>query len=354
MTVSQFYKKTFNTLNSDSKYENDQTEILIDEKYLIRVIRYLKLIEDINAREIHFKDLISKPNMNNGKLHEYLVYDWLQTNHIKFKEQLSISADECLKKNKYLADGCFDDIVFDIKKFGIGLPLYDNFKQSLQKIMPNHYFITVEGNLNLDVNDLNKHFISKVQDWKEKLLSPSSKLGDDYAITESKYGITIRAHNIKNSGGISTSISEIDITQWAQNNEMYFFRHASQFCCNKPYIIFCPFFPRDFHFASNDETFIYYAFRFLCRRMFMNLTKKSDQFLSVFDGHAKDNITLQTAAKKLSGVIFLDISDEWEYSNCRCWVYKNPNADFLIPISIIDSRFRVLGAYIDDFKYDNY
>lgn len=56
----------------------------------------------------------------------------------------------------------------------------------------------------------------------------------------------------------------------------------------------------------------------------------------------------------LSAVVFLDISEEWEYSNCRYWVYKNPNADNPIPNYIVNRNFRLLGAYIDDFEHDNY
>lgn len=239
-----------------------------------------------------------------------------------------------------------------MKKFGIGFPLYETFKNKLQDEFPDH-FITIGGRKNLDSKTMEKDLISKVPYWRDKLLKTKQTPFGDYMLEVPEYGITIRAHNKKHSNGIYTSISEVDVTQWAEENELYFFRHASQFCINKPYMIICPFVPKDFHFSS-DNTYMYYAFRYLCRRMFMNLTKKGDRLLrDVCDGHAKDYVTLETAARKLSAVMFLDISEEWDYP-CRCWIYKNPNADFPIWNYVIPGRFQSLGAYIDDFQYDNY
>lgn len=354
MTVTEFYKMVFsNQEKIIKKYETNQDSILIDKKYLVRISEYLKSVEKENEREQRFKEIVSKPNMDNGKVYEFLVYEWLRKNFFDFEEQILIHTDECLKKNDYYADGYFDGIVFDVKKFGISFPLYDSFKNKLQEEIPN-YFITVSSSKSLDTKVIEKELISKVPYWKEKLLSKESMLIGDYMIKDSKYGIEIRAYNRNSSGGIFTSLSEINITQWAEENELYFFRHASQFCCNKPYMIICPFLPKDFPFGK-DINSAYYAFRYLCRRMFMNLVNKKDSLLrDTCDGHAKDYISLGTAARKLSAVMFLDVSEEWEYSNCRCWVYKNPNADFPIPNYIMHSKFQSLGAYIDDFKYDNY
>lgn len=341
---------------NQEKLENPETAgdmVYIDKVYLERTAEYLKCIDDIDIRKKNFKDIISKPNLENGKLYEFLVYAWLKKEQFNFQEQVLIKSDNCLKKNDYYADGIFNGIIFDVKKFGIGFPLYDTFREKLQREISD-YCITVDGSLNLDSKTIERELISKVPYWKEKLFSDDSKLFDDYIIKDSKLGIEIRANNKKNSGGTITSIREIDITQWAQKNELYFFRHASQFCCNQPYLIICPFLPKDFHFSTEGKD-AYYAFRYLCRRMFCNLTKRKDILLrDTCDGHAKDYITVQTAAKKLSAVIFLDISGEWDYNNYRCWIYKNPNADFPIPNYVMHSKFKLLGAYIDEFEYDNY
>ena len=353
MTISEFYNMVFPGQEQEEGADAENSNLLIDKEYLERIAEYLKSIDNIDKRKKNFKELISKPNLENGKLYEFLVYAWLKKEHISFQEQVLIKADDCLKKNDYYAEGIFDGIVFDVKKFGIGFPLYDVFREKLQSEMPD-YYITVEGSINLDTKVIEKELISKVTFWKEKLLSQESRLFDDYAIRDSKLGIEIRAHNAKSHEGVIASIREVDITQWAKENELYFFRHASQFCCNQPYMIICPFLPKDFHFSTENRD-AYYTFRFLCRRMFCNLTRKKELLLrDTCDGHAKDYVTIQSAARKLSAVIFLDISKEWDYSNYRCWVYKNPNADFPIPNYILHSKFKLLGAYIDEFEYDNY
>lgn len=353
MTVSEFYNMVFPGQEQPEKVAAEDSRLLIDKKYLERVAEYLKSIDDLDKRKKNYADIISKPNLENGKLYEFLVYAWLKKEHISFQEQVFVKSDDCLKKHDYYADGIFNGIIFDVKKFGIGFPQYDIFAERLQNEVSD-YYITVEGSINLDTKTIEKELISKVPYWKEQLFSENSKLFNDYLIKNSKLGIEIRAHNKKNSNGIIASVREVDITQWAKENELYFFRHASQFCCNQPYMIICPFLPKDFHFSTEDRD-AYYTFRFLCRRMFCKLTKEKDLLLrDTCDGHAKDYVTIQCAARKLSAVMFLDISEEWDYSNCRCWIYKNPNADFPIPNYIMHSIFKLLGAYIDEFEYDNY
>ena len=318
MTISEFYKLIFeNQEGTNNEYEKNQDKMLIEETFLHQIVGYLKGIKNVEEQKKNFVDIVKKPSMDNGKVYEFLVYAWLRKNGFKIEEQVYIKQEECLKKNDYYADGCFEDIIFDVKKFGIGFPSYEIFKNKLQEEFPDH-FITIGGRKNLDSTTMGIEFISKVPKWKNKLLETRPTPLGDYMLEVPEYGITIRAHNKKHSNGIYTSISEVDVTQWAEENELYFFRHASQFCIHKPYMIICPFVPKDFHFSS-DDTYMYYAFRYLCRRMFMNLTKKENLLLRNYDGHAKDQITLGAAARKLSAVMFLDISDEWEYP-CRCWV----------------------------------
>lgn len=353
MTIAEFYKTLFGSDEKHKNYESNTTPILINEKYIERIVEYLKIIEE-DKRKSYFKDIVNKPQMDNGKVYEILLYAWLYKKKVIFNDQIAILESECLKENNYIADGTFEGIVFDVKKFGIGFPNYDIFRDKLQKLIPD-YYITVGGGKNLDTQILKKEFLEKADMWKQKLLSEESKLFDDYRLYIPEYDIEIRAHNKKSNNGIYTSISEIDVTKWAAENELFFFRHASQFCTNKPYMLICPFVPTDVPFGNDNDMSVYYAFRFLCRRMFMNVLKQENKLLkNTCDGHAKENITLGEASRKLSGVMFLDISEEWNYNNCRCWIYINPNADMPIPNYVIHSVFHCLGAYTDDFQYDNY
>ena len=353
MTIVEFYKMTFPEKETVEKQYKKEEAIRIEEKYLTRISEYLLGIGDQKERGILFNEIISKPSMDNGKVYELLIYAWMKKNCFNFKKQVWIPADDCLKKEGYFSDGEFDGVIFDIKKFGIGFPLYETFQKKLQETVSD-YIITVGGSKNLDTKTIEKELLSKIQDWKDRLFSYENKLFDDYRLYDSQYGLEMRAH-LEKPGAIYTSISETDVTQWAEENELYFFRHASQFCINKPYMVICPFLPQDFPFGTREDEAIYHGFRFLCRRMFMNVIKKEGVLLgNSCDGKAKSDVTLATAAHKLSAVVFLDISKEWDYNNCRCWVYQNPNADFPIQNYIMASRFRCLGAYIDDFKFDNY
>lgn len=352
MTASEFYRAVFPNCDVCEDIKKNDYELNIGQKYIERISEYVSSIDDPQKRIHYFKDIIAKPNMENGKLFELLVYAWLKKKYIDFQEQILIKSYDCLKKNDYYADGIFSEIVFDIKKFGIGYPLYGRFRERLQR-ETDCYCITVGGQKNLSAKMIETELMSKIPYWKERLFSKESKSGNDYIVNDADIGIEIRAHYVKRSGGMFTSISEINITKWAKENELYFFRHASQFCINKPYMIICPFLPHDLPLLSDGEN-VYYAFRYLCRRMFMNLTKKDTMFLRHIDGHAKNQITIQMAAKKLSAMMFLDISEEWDYQNCRCWIYKNPNADFPIPNYIMHSAFKLLGVYSVDFEYDNY
>lgn len=86
----------------------------------------------------------------------------------------------------------------------------------------------------------------------------------------------------------------------------------------------------------------------------MNLTKLENRKIIEFDGKAQKDISVATAAKKISAIIFIDVSYDFNYSNCRMFVFQNPNADLKIPLHQIKSLFGYAGAAIEDFEYDNY
>ena len=366
MTSLEWYMQVFETSEDDAKeYLNKiknldfDKNIAIEDNYLKRITAYLQTKEDLKERKTCFKDIVSTPNMDNGKVYEFLAYAFLQDTFTWFKEQVDIESDECLKKNPYKADGKISNsVVFDIKKFGIEFPLYDQFRKMLQdeidkKYSDYHISLTHFGNI--DTKVIEKELIGNVKKIVTELMLKKNKIHGDYIHTLNGYNIKIRAHDKQSCSRAICNISENDITQWAKENELYFFSHASQFCCNQPYMLICPFIPKDLHFPNGEGDFeTYFAFRLLCRRMFMNLTKQENRFLTEFDGKAKNNITLATAAKKLSAVMFIDISyEEWDYINSKCWVYLNPNADFPIPKHIM-TFFNNIHAHVDSFYYDNY
>ena len=88
--------------------------------------------------------------------------------------------------------------------------------------------------------------------------------------------------------------------------------------------------------------------------MFVNVSRFSDKMLHDYDGKAVQDISLSVVMRKVSAIIFMDVSQKWSYENCRTWVFVNPNADNPLKSYQIDQWFRQAGACIEDFMYDNY
>lgn len=342
--------------------DNKDKIIHIEELLLQKVIRQLKrnnvrcYKKEGYNKDGYIKEIIKKPNMTNGKIYELLVYDWLTEAYIDFGIQYPVEAKDCLKKNDYDADGFFEEggTVFEIKRFGIGSNGYNVLRKKMQEYVDKDhqkYTVTIDGNKNLDTKTIEKELISQAKDLSEKLIKQGKYIQGKYIYEIQKYDITLIATpNTKYN--MSIEHSHVDYTRWAQENELYFFRKASQFSINKPHMLICPFTPQDILFDTNDVSTLYQAFRYLSRRMFMKLIN-DDRLLNTIDGKAKEHIPLKIVAKKLSAVMFIDISRDSTYEDCRCWLYLNPNADYPIPNYFVN-KFRLLGAYVDDFAYDTY
>lgn len=303
-------------------------------------------------------DVLKKPNSENGKVYEALVYAWLDRHSIRYLPQVHIDQNNCFKASKqgYDADGIIEEngLIFDVKQFGLTLPHIETLRRKLQEELPEEFYLTISGGRNISVQDIKTHFLEKTKDIAQCIMNEKSKLHTDYLYRDRKFGLEFRAYSKENTD-LFTSISEFDLFEWAENNEFYFMYHASQFCTNSPYILFCPYDEQlASMFSTEDRERLFWTFRALCRRIFMNLTKMDDRGITDFDRKAKNGISVATAAKKISAIIFLDVTEEFDYQNCRMFVFQNPNADCKIPRYQMDSLFRYAGATIDDFRFDNY
>lgn len=315
--------------------------------------------DDMNAEvENLLNDILKQPNNQNGKVYEALVYAWLSGHSIQYKPQFHVNTEDCFKRTDagYDADGKIteNNIVFDIKQFGVTLPQIETLRKKLQSLMPNEYYLTIGGGKNISTRDIKKDFLEKINEMVKTIMDSKNKIHTDYIYHDKKYGLEFRAWDTK-TNSLFTSISEFDPYEWAENNEFYFMYHASQFCLNTPYIIFCPFDKNIASIFSNkDNDVTVTALRALCRRIFMNLLKMENRKISEFDGKAKQNISVSIASRKISAIVFVDVNEEYDYNHCRTFVFQNPNADYKIPRYQIDSLFRYAGAYVEDFRFDNY
>ena len=306
----------------------------------------------LNYVQSAFKEIAQEPSHKNGKVYEVLVYHWLQSNHIQFELQPTIEKEDCFKKNgNYKADGRICDSVFDVKLFGVGFPLLKKIREEFQLMADaENKMITISGPNDLS-NKAFQYVLEHKQDIYNKLKS-DKYLNHDMYIMKREDGLEFRLCPIRDC---ISYIGSFNSCEWAQNNELYFVKHGSQFCRNQPYMIFCPFDKSILHMLSNDkDRDVFITLRFLCRRMFINVSRFSDKMLHDYDGKAELGISLSSAMRKVSAIIFIDVSQSWSYETCRMWVFVNPNADNPIKGYQIASWFRYAGAYIEDFMYDNY
>lgn len=338
--------------------------------------------EDVEKR---IYDIIKEPSLENGIVYETLVYDWLYKHYIPFELQPHIEQDDCFKTslNGYDADGKIENVIFDVKTFSFGMPRYQELSSKLNSLIKEkykekvtkgisdknlaseicygNYYITVSGNANLSSDMFEKKYLGKEKEVFNSLFDEKNKIFTDYLLKDSEFYIEIRAHyrefikpnedDEKKKYNFYYSLSEFDSTEWAMNNQYQLLRHGSQFCRTFPYMIICPYdnYKCNKLFGDNDK---YLTFRYLCRRMFMYHTKIENRCLQDFDGKAQNKVSVATAAKKLSAVLFLDVSQKKEKS--EGYLYVNPNADNLLRRYFYDLNFRSNGICIDDFKYDNY
>lgn len=339
---------------------NNLDEILsINNHYLnciSNTIEFFSKNGNIKFAEELLYDIMKNPTYKNGKLYEALVYNWFIERKIIFEPQPLIQKEDCLKNNEYFADGkigkSYEEAYFDVKKFGITLPHINTLKEKLIEKLPN-LLVLIGGDLNISYENLERYALKKINDIVHALLSEETCNHTAHIYKIPNTNIEVRTEP-KSKRTIS-SISQFDEYEWAKNNEFYFMHHGSQFCINKPYIIICPFDKYNVHMFANDSTArVQLILRALCRRIFMNLTKMYKRKLNSFDGKAKIQYTIADAARKISAIVFTDLTEPQDYNNCKMWVYVNPNADNPLHNYQIDSWFRYNGAFIDDFRYDNY
>lgn len=360
-TAPEFYNDLRREISflDEIRIENHAIRLLEPQKAMLFEL-FLAISKRVDEKIVKklIVDVLQKPNTENGKVYEALVYAWLEKHGIQYEPQPHVDQEYCFKVSSqgYEADGIIkeNNIIFDVKQFGLTLPHIEILRKKLQDKLPEEYYLTISGGRNISAKDLQTDFLEKVDDIAKCIMNKSNRNHTDFIFRENKYGLEFRAWNRKENS-IFTSISEFDLYEWAENNEFYFMHHASQFCINSPYILFCPFDKQLAPlFSSEDDKFAFLSFRALCRRIFINLVKMENRKISDFDGKARNDVSVATAVKKISAIVFIDVSEDFDYQHCRTFVFQNPNADYKISRYQMDTLFRYAGATIDDFRYDNY
>lgn len=369
----------------DSKFlDSNDVIIKVSDSYINRIINcinyWLTNSQAVLAKK-ELNEFLANPSRQNGSVYEILAYQWFQENSLPVEYQPEISKEDSLKsKSGYKADGRIDDeIVFDIKSFSFGQSQYSILENALNEMWQEErkmlmqerkkrdcekgcekekaeefpdYYIMISGQSNLSSQTMSE-LLKKKQDIYMRLFSEDNKLFTDFIYRLSNYGLEIRAHyNKPGEVNVHTAISEFNVDEWAMLNEAQVLSHCSQFCRNHPYFLMYPYDREKARYLSFNDQLLFYALRTLMRRSFINL-RKNEQSINIYDGKAVSDMKVCKAIGKLSGVFFLDVTEQYQYGKSNAILYLNPNADNPIKESQLEF-FRIPGATICDFIYDNY
>lgn len=299
---------------------------------------------------------ILNPRNNDGMFFEIMGYHWLVKNSIPFSPQVKICKEDCYKKDGYDADGIIcNNIVFDIKTFGITTPTIDKLKRKFEDKLPD-YIWTIGGNLGESNIAIHKNGMEKYLDIINDI--DKYKCHDMYTIKFPDLDLELRAVPKDKYCSIS-SISEFNPYEWAEKNELYFFSDASQFTRNSPYIIFCLFDNENAnHFHRNFANGSDISFRSLSRRVFMKLKNEANIELNNIDGKSLNKVFLSEVSRKLSAIVFIDSSQPQDnkIDNIPIWAYINPHADNPLYKHVIASLFSYNSTQclVEEFLYDTY
>lgn len=380
MTGEEFLNRLNETPKTIGILSNELVSAInLSQIRIERLIKTINQLESAKEKIDYIKAVLKNPSNDNGTIYELLAYYWLFEHHVSFKLHPMLEKEECFKEKavNYVADGQIENIVFDIKTFSFGLPRYNELSNRLNRMLKDKqnetvcdyirpysakekdkcidisnqaqdvlgdYYITVSGKA-----DLSSDFFEKIlKDGCEKLLKSifsQNPVNRDYFYKIDS--IDIRAHYRKTR---PTTLSIFDDDEWVENNQFQLLKHGSQFCRNNPFIIICAY----DDYKCSRMLCSQMAFKTLCRRMFMLHTKLENRKLFEFDGKADRNISVAMAAKKLTGVLFIDVSDDDDDDDTiGNMMFINPNADNQLFNYQIDNNFRYNGVEIIDYKFDN-
>ena len=277
----------------------------------------------------------------NGKFSELAAYDWLIRSNIQISAQVSLTSNKVLGASCAKVDGVMDycGIYFDVKAFGFHEYLAHRLKERLEHELPG-WTIFVEESWDLSV------------DVFQKLISGApgiaASLRDKKILSLGRLRIRIEKPKPVHVSGIT-----VDPYLLAQEYQTYAFRSANQFTRSSPFILIFVLHPRFNqgriyqNFAAANSTFM----RALARRTFIQFTDNTNPVNGVCKKVAAGT-TFADAARLLSGMIFLNVSDAYARGTR---IYLNPRATHQITRGTA-RLFAHINHHIkiDDFMHDDY
>lgn len=308
----------------------------VEIEMVARAVETLQVSTD-DLRKI-MTDLLSEKN-HYGQLCELAVYDWLARHDADYSVQVSQSGTDVLNPNGSDLDGMFvaRDAYFDIKGFGFESYVREKFRKKLSKAVGKR--ILIEGSRDNAVKDIESAF------HKLKDLTQALQRGDIAKIPELDWSIRATTETLSIEAGYSDPFAT------AEENWYYPFKTARQFHRLKAFVLIFAFSPRFNAMQSvNFSGTAAIALRSLARRAFLQ-TKGDTTPVSKFDAGADQAVTLDEASQLLSGLLFVNFTDD------NSWLFLNPRAKHLLRKDHVRQIFDFAPPYgmvIDDFAHDNY
>ncbi len=284
-------------------------------------------------------DLLSEQNFY-GQLCELAAYDWLRRSDAAFRVQIAQSGADVLNPNGTDLDGMFvgRDVYFDIKGFGFEAYVREKFRAKLSG-MVNKGRILIDSTCDNSVKDIEGAF--------RQLKDLTAELQKAGVAKIPKLSWTLRT----STSPLTVETNTADPYWIAEENWYYPFKTSRQFHRNSAFVLIFVFSPRlnglmSVNFTGSTDVVL----RSLARRAFLQ-TKGDTTPVTKFDSGADPAVTLDRASQLLSGLLFLNFTNE------RAWLFLNPRAQHPLKKDHVPELFDFMlpqGMSVDDFAHDNY
>jgi len=276
-----------------------------------------------------------------GTYCQMMVYAWMQENNIDFNAEVWIPGAGLINENDVALDGRFNatDALFEVKAMGIQNKLKSDFIEKLKPHFPGHV-ILVDGRDDSAFSDIADKALSKTREIAKALQHQNHVEieGLGWIVRKEPHGKTLY-----------TSTTEFDPYLFAEQNQLFAYRHCSQFVLGHPFILVCVY-SGDFGssvLTTNFEGMRDVALRALARRSFIAFSGNPEK-AHHYDPKAGPGHTLGDACAALSGILFL------KAKSFDANLYLNPNARHPVTPDGLGRIFHATRMRIDDFSHDNY
>ena len=314
-------------------------------------IRALEYSQNKKWAEESISNLLSSKNAE-GKFYELLAYAWLTNRGALYKQEVKTREGQTLSKSKPVLDGKFDfgskKTYFDIKTFNVPNNILDQliYKLSNEPELSQYTFM-IEGRKDCSYKMLQENIFYSYETIKNNIINRSMQEQQNFCYHIEDTPITIKV--IRRRAGVYMTTCTFSPYKWAEENELFFIKNASQFTKNNPFLLICVcpanLLPSEIQLRS------------IARRAFLHLPNIKASVVTPFldkkidEKYVKGELKL--VMSRLSAILFIDTRQS-NVNDMKGYLYKNPNAKNPIKNYEVLLGFNPNLKIVDDFVNDNY